>query len=135
MGQRMDYAGKRYRKTENGYTLELSRYKAKNCEGCPLRGACHKGAGERIIEISHTGRELRQKAEEILESETGAELYRRRKIDVEPVFGNIKQNMGFTRFTLRGKKGVLTELGLVAFAHNFRKIILGKMFEFTPNFA
>lgn len=55
MGQRMDYAGKRYRKTENGYTLELSRYKAKNCEGCPLRGACHKGAGERIIEISHTG--------------------------------------------------------------------------------
>lgn len=132
MGQRMDNVGKRHRKTENGYTIELSRYKAKNCEGCPLRGACHKGAGERIIEISHTGRELRQKAEEILESDIGSELYRRRKIDVEPVFGNIKQNMGFTRFTLRGKKGVLTVLGLVAFAHNFRKIILGKMFEFTP---
>ncbi|WP_339652855.1 transposase, partial [uncultured Salegentibacter sp.] len=45
----------------------------------------------------------------------------RRCWDVEAVFGNIKQNMGFKRFMLRGMDKVTTEIGLIAMAHNLRK--------------
>ncbi|WP_145331178.1 transposase, partial [Sphingobacterium siyangense] len=41
--------------------------------------------------------------------------------DVEPVFGNIKQNHGFRRFMLRGKEKVSIEWGLLAIAQNLRK--------------
>jgi len=36
------------------------------------------------------------------ESEEGKEVYRYRKMTVEPVFGIIKQAMGFRRFSFRG---------------------------------
>lgn len=135
MGQTMERAGTRTRKTDNGFTLELSLYKAVNCEGCPVRGICHRGTGERVVELSHRGRDLRKQAEELLTSEEGAKLYAKRKTDVEPVFGNIKQNKKFRRFTLRGLEGVWIEFGLVALSHNLGKVILGNLLKFTPSFA
>ncbi len=41
--------------------------------------------------------------------------------DVEAVFGNIKQNMNFKRFMLRGIEKVTIETGLIALAHNLKK--------------
>jgi transposase len=49
--------------------------------------------------------------------------YRLRKQVVEPVFGQIKAAMGFTRFLLRGLNSVRHEWALVATAHNLRKLI------------
>lgn len=57
-----------------------------------------------------------------LGSEEGKEMMQRRRQDVEPVIGNIKRNMGFRRFNLRGKSKCEVELGLVSFAHNLKKI-------------
>lgn len=45
MGQRMERIGTATAKTESGYTTESARYKAQRCEGCPLRGSCHKAKG------------------------------------------------------------------------------------------
>lgn len=45
-----------------------------------------------------------------------------RPIEPETVFGQIKQNMGFRRFYLRGTEKVSTEWGLLSMAHNIRKI-------------
>ena len=56
------------------------------------------------------------------EAKTG-EFYRQRKIDVEPVFGFLKANLGFTRFSLRGKPKVETEIGLALMATNIRKLV------------
>lgn len=42
--------------------------------------------------------------------------------DVEGVFGNIKKNLKFTSFNLRGFRGVNTEWTLIALAHNIKKI-------------
>ena len=42
-------------------------------------------------------------------SERSKELYRRRKQAVEPVFGIIKEMLGFRRFHLRGLAKVKTE--------------------------
>lgn len=46
----------------------------------------------------------------------------RRREDVEPTIGDIKRNMNFRTFNLRGKPKCLTELGLVSIGHNFKKI-------------
>ncbi|WP_370580448.1 transposase [Mucilaginibacter sp. FT3.2] len=46
---------------------------------------------------------------------------KKRCFDVEPVFGNIKQNHGFRRFMLRGEKKVEIEWRLLAIAQNLRK--------------
>lgn len=48
-------------------------------------------------------------------------IYRKRKIDVEPVFGFLKANLGFTRFSLRGKSKVRNEIGRTLMATNLRK--------------
>jgi transposase len=57
-----------------------------------------------------------------LQSDEGQAMMKRRREDVEPVFGDIKRNMGFRRFNLRGKRKCEVELGLVSLAHNLKKI-------------
>lgn len=57
-----------------------------------------------------------------LQSEEGKMMMKRRREDVEPVIGNLKRNIDFRRFNLRGKWKCELELGLVALAHNLRKI-------------
>jgi hypothetical protein len=52
--------------------------------------------------------------------------YRLRKQVVEPVFGQIKAAMGFTRFLLRGLCSVRAEWALIASAHNLRKLIAAR---------
>ena len=49
-------------------------------------------------------------------------IYSLRKITVEPNFGNIKQNLGFREFILRGLEKVKIEMNLVSIAHNLQKI-------------
>ncbi|WP_156482263.1 transposase, partial [Bacillus sp. VT 712] len=46
-----------------------------------------------------------------------------RKMDVEPVFGFLKANLGFTRFSVRGKSKVENETGLALMAVNIRKYV------------
>ena len=48
--------------------------------------------------------------------------YSLRKITVEPSFGNIKQNLGFREFLLRGLEKVKIEMNLVSITHNLGKI-------------
>lgn len=55
-------------------------------------------------------------------SEEGEQMMRRRREDVEPVFGDIKRNMNFRVFNLRGKPKCLIELGLVSIGHNLKKM-------------
>jgi len=57
----------------------------------------------------------------LLLSEEGVKHRKQRPADVEPVFGNIKQNKNFKRFLLRGIDKVEIEFGLIALAHNLTK--------------
>ena len=68
-----------------------------------VRGPCHKADGDRIIQRSPNLVRHRQKIKHLLESDLGIEK-RRQRWKVEAVFGNIKQNKGFRRFSLRGLK-------------------------------
>src|SRR5699024_9731384 len=57
----------------------------------------------------------------IMKNETTGEIYGKRKIDVEPVFGFLKANLGFARFSVRSKQKVEQELGFAFMAVNLRK--------------
>jgi transposase len=52
----------------------------------------------------------------------GQALYARRKVIVEPVFGQIKGARGFRRFALRGLRKVNGEFRLVCLTHNLLKL-------------
>ncbi len=123
MGQPMHHIGDAQRESSSGYVSTVSRYRAQNCTGCPLRGVCFKAAeGDRVIEVNHRLNAMRAKARELLTSEEGLHHRGQRCAEVESAFGNLKRNMGFTRFMLRGMDKVAIETGLLATAMNLRKL-------------
>ena len=52
----------------------------------------------------------------------GKAWYARRKVIVEPVFGQIKEARGFRRFLLRGLAAIRGEWWLICLTHNLLKI-------------
>lgn len=59
---------------------------------------------------------------EKLSTETGRKTYSRRKVIVEPVFGQIKEARGLRRFHLRGLNKVRGEWSLICTTHNLLKL-------------
>ena len=121
MGQPMQSIGNEQRVTTSGYVQLISRYQAKNCEGCPMRSVCHQGRGSRIAEVNHSLRKHKQEAKLRLNTEQGVKYRKRRPVDVEPVFAQLKHNHGFRRFFLKGLAKTEVEIGLLSIAHNLRK--------------
>ena len=67
--------------------------------------------------------EIRQMCEAYkLATEIGKAIYRLRKSTVEPVFGIIKEILGFRQFSLRGLKNVTGEWCLVCLAYNLKNM-------------
>ena len=66
--------------------------------------------------------EVRQAMIERLATDEGAAIYATRKTTVETVFGNIKANLGFRRFSQRGLDATSSEWRLVCTIHNLLKI-------------
>jgi len=67
---------------------------------------------------------------EKLRTEAGRTVYKMRKAIVEPVFGQIKEQRGFRRFSLRGKENVSCEWKLVCAVSNLLKLFrAGRVLE------
>jgi transposase len=111
-----------YSKRERGFLKTYALYQATGCRNCPLREACHKQKGNRIIKVNHKGHRLKRQAEQRLKTEKGIYYRKKRPADVEPVFGNIKHNKHFKRFLLKGIDKTEIEWGLICIAHNLKKI-------------
>jgi transposase len=69
----------------------------------------------------HPAHEATQRMAARLTSEVGRTRYRRRKAIVEPVFGWIKEVLGFRRFSLRGEAKARGEWNVVCLAVNLRR--------------
>jgi len=80
-------------------------------------------ARDNIIRFGFLVREQREMARK-LRTKQGHAHYARRKVIVEPVFGQTKEAGGFRRFHLRGRVKVAAEWRLVCGIHN-----LGKLFR------
>ena len=122
IGEPMKAIGQRTRITNNGFKQTLTKYQAKRCQDCPIRDVCHEQKDNRVVEVNHRLKRLRDQANTRLKSEQGIIYRKRRPADVEPVFGNIKHNKNFKRFMLRGLHKVEIETGLLALAHNLAKM-------------
>ena len=94
-----------------GYTSQVAVYKPTDPENAPQKALYYN---EKYQILKNT------EAEKLLSKE-GSTIFAKRKIDVEPVFGQIKANLGFTRFNLRGKSKVKTDIGLALMANNMKK--------------
>ena len=127
-----DQANDRYR-CPNGQRLKRGRQRERNgvakttylgsvkqCRGCPLKSACTKDRYRRL-EVAET-HVYEQTLAAKLATPQGQAIYARRRELVEPVFGNLKFNFGFTRFSLRGLAQVRGEFLLLCIAHNLKKL-------------
>ena len=130
-----------------GQLLELKRVDAqgrrfyqgdlKVCAACPYYRRCCRSRSGAARTVTGDGAEgLRRSMNERMSQPSSQALYSRRKVIVEPVFGQIK-NLGFRGFGLRGKEKVAGEFSLVCTAHNIRKMVRAAMrgwvrLEFRP---
>ena len=123
MGQHMERVGIKYDRTESGYRTESVIYRARNCQGCPLRWGCHKKrSGNKETEVNHQLMEYRRKARERLTSGKGLMHRSRRPIEPEAVFGQMKYNMGYKRFRHFGKDKITMDFAFFAIAFNIKKM-------------
>jgi len=58
----------------------------------------------------------------VLDSDHGRELYAKRKLSIEPVFGQIKHNRRIDHFKRRGRAAVRSEWRFIAASHNLLKL-------------
>ena len=69
-----------------------------------------------------TGLSVADRMRRTLRTKRGRRLYAKRKVTVEPVFGQIKQGRGFRQFLLRGHHQVRCEWALICTTHNVLKL-------------
>ena len=122
-GRKLKFKRETKKTTENGYVVSTRYYSNDKCGRCPHRDKCHSSKnGYRTVRVNQVLNEFRPKVLEALTSEEGALLRMNRSIQVEGVFGVLKEDYGFRRFLTRGKKNVETQFFLLTFALNIQKL-------------
>lgn len=111
-----------YRKTRRhrGVAIRIYRGMSDNCGRCQWHSQCTKKRVRELCISEHYDYERQMTAK--LRTAMGRFIYGRRKCLVEPVFGNIKFNLGFGRYALRGLTKVRGEFLLICIAHNLKKL-------------
>ena len=111
------------RTDKTGFERQFKIYACEDCTDCPLRKFCTKAqeGTNRKLMVNEKWEQQKQYIRNKLSEEKTGSIYRQRKIDVEPVFGFLKANLGFTRFLVRGKSKVENDIGLALMAVNLRK--------------
>ena len=90
----------------------------------------HGDAVETSSDPPPPGASPKEAMREKLRTEAGRTVYKMRKAIVEPVFGQIKEQRGFRRFSLRGKENVSCEWKLVCAVSNLLKLFrAGRVLE------
>jgi hypothetical protein len=116
--------GESLRLHTHSYTERLSRYRAnpESCNACPLKPECTPGDSGRVL--------MRSFEEELLErvrAYRGTAPYekalRKRKVWVEPMFGEAKEWHGMRRFRLRTLWRVNAEAMVTAAGQNIKRLL------------
>ena len=97
-------------------------YRASKCPDCPLSPFCI-ASKKNFKQIHRSRREgLAERMAVKLNTRSAKQRMHERRTSVEPVFGNIKHNLRFRRFSLRGLQKVKGEFNLMAIGHNLNII-------------
>ena len=122
-GRKLKFRRESKKTTENGYVVATRYYSNDKCGRCPHKNKCHRSQkGYRTVRVNQVLNEFRPKVLEALTSETGVLLRMNRSIQVEGVFGVLKEDYGFRRFLTRGRVNIETQFFLLAFAFNIEKL-------------
>lgn len=103
-----------------GRTEEL--YQCEDCENCNFRQKCHKSKNNRIIKVNRELTSIHKEVLENLNSIKGALLRMNRSIQVEGVFGIIKQDRCYRRINRKSIEKVNLEFGLIFIGYNLYKL-------------
>ncbi|VLT57672.1 transposase IS663-like [Streptococcus pneumoniae] len=101
----------KHQKTQTDFQQEIKVYYADEPESAPQKG----------LYMNEGYQNLKAKECQALLSPQGRQIFTQRKIDVEPVFGQIKACLGYKRCHLRGKRQVRIDMGLVLMANKLLK--------------
>lgn len=99
-------------KTDKRSGAEYREYSCtRGCKSCPLRKKCMKGSrkGYKSFSVCFEHWRYREKAAELLSSDTGIEMRLNRSIMTEGSFAQVKSNIGFRRFFSFGMQRAFTE--------------------------
>jgi transposase len=106
---------------KSGAIAGAVRYQCHDCLDCKYMPVCCRGRSGRSIK-RYDDELLRQEMIGRVKSKEGAALYKQRFKTSEPIFGNIKHNLGFRKFSLRGLIKTRGEFFLITMVHNLFKI-------------
>jgi transposase len=93
-----------------------------SCKGCIYKERCTVCKGDTAVIYTDDGGITLATMAQKMKKESSKEIYGKRKVIVEPVFGQIKTG-GFGRFSLRGYEKAGGEFSLVCAVLNFKKIV------------
>ncbi|AYE35746.1 IS1182 family transposase [Clostridium septicum] len=121
-GKRIVPVSTKYRTSKSGYISEITIYECENCNDCPYKNTCTKAKGNKRLHVSKDFIKYREKSLNKITTHEGKLLRMNRSIQVECAFGVLKQDYGFRRFLLRGKKNIKIEFLLLCFAYDIKKL-------------
>jgi transposase len=122
-GAVLSYSHQKRKRTRGGHLSHWRIYSAQTaCRLCPHKERCCPRYRRKLLWRNRSLDRYRQAARARLNSDEGRRLRARRAVEVETVFAQIKHNMGFRRFMLRGIDKVGIEWGLLSLAHNLKKL-------------
>lgn len=111
-----------YRTSKSGYVSRVTVYECENCADCTYKEKCTKAKGNKKLYVSKDFIKYRENSLKNISTPEGKLLRMNRSIQVEGAFGVLKQDYGFRRFLLRGKKNIKTEFMLLCFAYDIKKL-------------
>ena len=107
---------------DNGYYSEAAVAALETCGFDPYIATGRQRHHASQVEPPETPTTAKERMAAKVRTLAGKAVYARRKVIVEPVFGQIKEARGFRRFLLRGLKNIRGEWRLVCLTHNLLKI-------------
>lgn len=117
-GATLTTTGKEYEKSRKGrssYTVK--RYETKQCSSCPFKKLCTK-SGNRVIERSQYQDVINENNRRV---DANKGLYKTRQQIVEPIFGTVKRNLGYTYTLMKGREKVNAEMAIIFTVYNIRR--------------
>ena len=121
-GKKLIPVSSKIKTSKSGYKSNITIYECEGCDCCPYKNKCTKAKGNKRFHVSKDFIKYRNESLKNISTPEGKLLRMNRSIQVEGAFGVIKQDYGFRRFLLRGKKNIRTEFTLLAFAYNVQKL-------------
>lgn len=121
-GKKLVPVSSKFKASKSDYNSIVTIYESKGCAECPYKNKCTKAKGNKRLHVSKDFVEKRKESLNNITTPEGKLLRVNRSIQIEGAFGVLKQDYGFRKFLLRGKKNIKTEFMLLNFGYNMQKL-------------